>query len=105
MIDTEICAAPCGLCSFELSPIICKDALGYAEFVYDTIKNLAATSCVMFTIDITSIHLVNMSIATNKNPNLPGALGRTTMMSIPQMANGQERSMGQRRFACFVVCF
>jgi hypothetical protein len=46
-------------------------------------RNLAATSCVMFTTSISSIHLVNMSIAMNKNLNPPGALGKTSMMSIP----------------------
>jgi hypothetical protein len=52
-----------------------------------------------------SIHLVNVSIAMNKNLKPPSALGRTHMMSIPQIANGQERSIDKRGFACFVVCF
>jgi hypothetical protein len=67
-------------------------------------RNLTAASCVIFTIDIVSIHLVNVSIATNKNLKPPGALSKMPMMSISQIAKGQERSIGQREFACFVVC-
>jgi hypothetical protein len=59
----------------------------------------------MFTTAIASTHLVDVSIATNKNMNPPGALGKTPMMSIPHIAKGQERSIGQRGFAFFDVCF
>jgi hypothetical protein len=48
----------------------------------------------MFTTGIASIHLVNVSMAMNKNLKPPGALGRMPMMSIPQIAKGQERSIG-----------
>jgi hypothetical protein len=68
-------------------------------------RNLTAASCVMFTTGVASIHLVNMSIVTNKNLNPPGALGKAPTMPIPQIAKGQERSIGRRGFACFVVCF
>jgi hypothetical protein len=51
--------------------------------------NLTVASYVIFTTSITSIHLVNVSIATNKNLNLSGALGKTPMMSIPQIAKDQ----------------
>jgi hypothetical protein len=50
-------------------------------------RNLIAVSLVMFTIGIASIHLVNVLIATNKNLNPPGALGKTPTMSISQIAN------------------
>jgi hypothetical protein len=43
---------------------------------------------VMFTTGIAFIHLVNVSIAMNKNLNTPGALGKTPMMSIPHIAKG-----------------
>jgi hypothetical protein len=43
---------------------------------------------VMFTTVIASIHLVNVSIVTNKNLKPPGALGRTPTMSIPQIKKG-----------------
>jgi hypothetical protein len=46
-------------------------------------KNLTAASCAMFTTGIASIHLVNVSIATNRNLNPLGSLGKTTMMLIP----------------------
>jgi hypothetical protein len=68
-------------------------------------RNLIAASYIMFTTGVASIHLVNVSMPMNKNLNSPGALGRMPTMSIPQIAKGQERSMGQRGFACFVVCF
>jgi hypothetical protein len=41
----------------------------------------------------------------NKNLKPHVALGRTPTMSISHTAKGQERSMGLRGFACFVVCF
>jgi hypothetical protein len=49
--------------------------------------------------------LVNVSIAINKNLKPPSALGRMPTMSIPQIVKGQERSIGRREFACFVICF
>jgi hypothetical protein len=68
-------------------------------------RNLTAASCVLFATDIASIHLVNVSIVTNKNLNPPDVLGKKLMMSIPQIAKGQKSSIGQRGFACFIVCF
>jgi hypothetical protein len=53
-------------------------------------RNLTAASCVIFTTGITFIHLVNVSIAMNKNLNPPSALGKTTAMSIPHIAKGYE---------------
>jgi hypothetical protein len=46
-------------------------------------RNLIVVSYVMFTTGIASIHLVNMSMVTNKNLNPPGTLGKVTTMSIP----------------------
>jgi hypothetical protein len=57
-------------------------------------RNLTATSCVMFTTDIASIHLVNISTAMNKNLNPPGSLGKKPTMSILQIVKGQERLIG-----------
>jgi hypothetical protein len=46
-----------------------------------------------------------MSIVMNKNLKPPGALGKISTMLIPHIAKGQERSIGQREFASFIVCF
>jgi hypothetical protein len=51
---------------------------------------------VIFATGIASIHLVNVSIATNKNLNPHGALDKMSTMLIPQIAKGQERSIGRR---------
>jgi hypothetical protein len=37
---------------------------------------------------------VNMSIATKRNLNPPDAMGMVPTMSIPHIANSQERSIG-----------
>jgi hypothetical protein len=46
-------------------------------------KNLAAASCIMFTTDFASTHLMNVSIPMNKYLNPPGALGMMPTMLIP----------------------
>jgi uncharacterized membrane protein len=68
-------------------------------------SNLTTAFYVMFTTGIASIQLVNVSIAMKRNLNPHGAMGNMFMMSIPQVANGQERSMGRRGLTCFVVYF
>jgi hypothetical protein len=62
--------------------------LGMSNLYMILYKNLITASCVMFTAGIASIHLMNVSIVTNKNLNPPGAMGKTPMMSIPQIAMG-----------------
>jgi hypothetical protein len=86
-------------------PLSVKTLQGTSNLYMMLCINFIAASCVMFTTGITSIHLVNVSIAINKNLNPLGAIGKTSTMSIPHIVKGQERSIGQRRFACFVVCF
>jgi hypothetical protein len=49
-------------------------------------RNLTAASYVIFTTGIASIHLVNVSMPTNKNLKPPEAIGRMPMMSIPYIA-------------------
>jgi hypothetical protein len=46
-------------------------------------RNLAAASCIMFTIGITSIHLVNVLILMKKYLNPLDALCKMAAMSIP----------------------
>jgi hypothetical protein len=50
--------------------------------------NLITASCVIFGTDIASIHLMNVSIATNRNLNPSGALDKMPTMSIPHIAKG-----------------
>jgi hypothetical protein len=69
------------------------------------LRKFTGASCVIFTTRVASIHLVNVLTPMNKNLKPLGALGRIPMMSIPHIAKGQERSIGQRGFACFIVCF
>jgi hypothetical protein len=77
MVDIKACVTSYKFRSFELSPVIYKDPLGMTNLYMILCRNLIAASCMMFTTGIAFIHLVNVSIATNKNLNPPGALGRT----------------------------
>ena len=47
----------------------------------------------IFVIGLTSIHLVNLSTATNMCVNPPGAVGRGSIMSRLQQPNGQDGGM------------
>jgi hypothetical protein len=51
-------------------------------------RNLTVPSYVMFTTGMASIHMVNVSIATNKNLNPLSALGKIPTMSIPHIVKG-----------------
>jgi hypothetical protein len=51
-------------------------------------RNLTNASCMIFVTGIDYIHLVNVSIVTNKNLNPPSALGKMLTMSIPQIEKG-----------------
>jgi hypothetical protein len=94
MIDVEICTTPCELCPFKLNVVICEDPLGYTKSKIILCRYLIVASCVMFTIGIASIYLVNMSIVMNRNLNPLSALGKAPTISIPQIANEQDRLMG-----------
>jgi hypothetical protein len=71
-----------------------RTRLGMLNLYMTLCKNLIAASCMIFTTGIASIHLVKVSTMTNRNLNPPGALGKMPTMSIPQIAKGQERSIG-----------
>jgi hypothetical protein len=68
-------------------------------------RNLTTASWVIFTVSMTSIHLVNVSTPMNKYMKPPGSLGTMPTMSIPETAKDQETSIDQRGLACFIVCF
>jgi hypothetical protein len=57
--------------------------LGMQNLYMILYKNLTAASCVMFTIGMAFIQLVNVSIVTNKNLKPLGSPGKKPMMSIP----------------------
>jgi hypothetical protein len=86
-------------------PLSVRILFGTPNLYTMLLRNLTAASCVIFTTGVASIHLVNVSMPMNKNLKPPGALGRMLMISTPHTTKGQDRSMGQRGFACFVVCF
>jgi hypothetical protein len=69
-------------------PLSVKTVLGMSNLYMMLCKNFTSASCFIFTIGVTSIHLVNVSMPMNKNLNPPGALGRMPTMSIPQIAKG-----------------
>jgi hypothetical protein len=86
-------------------PMSVKTLLGTPNLYMMLYRNLTTASRVIFTIGVASIHLVNVSIPTNKYLNAPTALGRMPTMSILQTAKGQEILIGRRGLTCFVVCF
>jgi hypothetical protein len=49
---------------------------------------------VIFTKGFDSIHLVNVSMATMKNLNPPGAVGNGPRRSIPQVTNAHDKGLG-----------
>jgi hypothetical protein len=75
-------------------PLSVKTLLGMPNLFIMLYRNLTTASWVIFTAGMASIHLVNVSTPTNKYLNPPSALGKMTRMSIPQIAKGQEISIG-----------
>jgi hypothetical protein len=69
-------------------PLSVRTFLGMPNLYMMLYRNLTAASWDIFTAQMTSIHLVNVSIPTNKYLKSPGALGKMPTMSIPQTAKG-----------------
>jgi hypothetical protein len=82
-----------------------RTLLGTSNLYMILCRNLNVVSWVIFTTDMASIHLVNVSTPMNKYLNPPGALDKMSMMSIPHTAKGQEISIGRRELTYFVICF
>jgi hypothetical protein len=93
------------LATLNWVPLSIRTLLGTPNLHMMLCRNLTIASCVMFTIRVASIHLVNILMPMNNNQNPPGALGRMPTMLIPQIAKGQKRSIGWRGFTCFMICF
>jgi hypothetical protein len=61
-------------------PLSVRTLLGTLNQYMMLCRNLTVASCIIFTTGIISIHLVNMSIAMNKNLKPAGALGKMSTM-------------------------
>jgi hypothetical protein len=59
------------------------------EFIQEVEYSVSLGACN----GLTSIHLVNLSMATNTRLNPPGAVGSGPIMSSPQQAKGQVGGM------------
>jgi hypothetical protein len=65
-----------------------RTRLGTPNLYMMLYRNLTVAFCMMFSTSITSIHLVKVSITTNKNLNPPDALDKTPTMSISHITKG-----------------
>ena len=77
------------LVAIEVGAQICDDAVGEAIAVHDLIQEVEYPISLGQVMGLTSIHLVNLSIATRTLLNPPGAVSKGPIMSSPQQANGQ----------------
>jgi hypothetical protein len=76
-------------------PLSARTLLGMLNLYMMLFRNFTTASCVIFIVGTASIHLVNVSIPTNKYLKPPSALGKMLTMLIPQTTKGQEISIGR----------
>jgi hypothetical protein len=78
----------------ELGPVIGDDGVWHSKTMDDAVKNVTACSALRFVMGRTSIHLENLSIATNKWVKPPGAFRKGPTMSSPHTAKGHCNNPG-----------
>jgi hypothetical protein len=77
----------------EIGSQIHSDGVGKLKRCRMSQMKLTTRSAESIVIGIYSIHLVNLSMATNTCVKPPGAVVRGSIMSRPQHANGHEGGM------------
>jgi hypothetical protein len=77
----------------EIGTQVCDDAMGQPVAMHELIQIVDTLSSFGQVTSLTSIHLVNLSMATKTMLNRLGAVGRGPIMSSPQQANGQVGGM------------
>ena len=73
----------------EVGAKVGDDSVWEAIAMYDVIQEVETLSALGVVTGLTSIHLVNLSIATNTLLRPPGAFGKGPIMSSPQQTKGQ----------------
>lgn len=74
----------------ELSAIVSNDTVGYSKAVDYPFMNSLALAAVILTTCFASMHLLNLSMQTNKWVIPPGAFLKGPTISRPHTANDQE---------------
>jgi hypothetical protein len=80
----------------EIGSQICDDGVGEAKTCRISQMKLTTRYVESVAIGLYSIHLVNLSMATNMCVKSPGAVVRGPIMSRPSHANGYEGGMVMR---------
>ena len=77
----------------EVGPVVGDDGVGHAESVHDVQEELDGLLESIVVIGFASIHFVNLSIATSRWVNRPGAFLSGPIMSRPHIVNGHVMGM------------
>ena len=79
--------------TYEVGLVVGDDGVGHADLYTMSRKNLTASLESIVVRELASIHLVNLSIATSRWVNPPGAFLSGPTMSRPHTANGHVMGM------------